>query len=230
VSGGLRVMSANLKNGAADPEAFGELVEAVEADLVAVQELGFAQAEALARRLPFGKLEPRRDHRGMGIALRRPGSVRYVPLRYRGLYVADVDAGGPGADGEPIEVLNAHIAAPHSLPIGRTLSRRRAQLAGLLRYLDRAVAPRRVLVGDLNSTPAWPVYWRLRRRFRDAAIEVARRGDRRPRATWGPWPSGRRLLRIDHALVDGLDVRDFRVLPIEGSDHAALVVDLVVPD
>ena len=223
----LRVVSANLKNDGADAEAFGVLVESVEPDLVAIQELGFNQAEVLARLLPFGKLEPARNHKGMGIALRRPGSVRYVPLHFRGLYVADVDAGG---DEGSIEVLNAHIAAPHVLPLRQTFARRRKQLAGLLHYLDSTVAARRVLVGDLNSTPIWPIYRQLCRRFRDAAIEVARRGDRRPSATWGPRTAGRRLLRIDHVLVDGLTVRDFRVLPVTGSDHSAIVVDLAVPD
>jgi len=218
VSVGLRVVSANLRNGGADADGFGQLVERVEPDVVAVQELGFAQANVVARLLPFGKLDPARNHKGMGIALRHPGSVRYVPLRYRGLYIAEVDPG--------IEILNAHIAAPHTPPIRQALARRREQLAGILWYLDTSSAARRVLVGDLNSTPAWPVYRRLCRRFRDAAIEVAERGRRRPRATWG-W-TGRRLLRIDHALVDGLSVRDFQVLRIPGSDHSGLVVDLAL--
>jgi endonuclease/exonuclease/phosphatase family metal-dependent hydrolase len=223
----LRVMSANLMNDGADAEAFGALVETVEPDLVAVQELGFAQAEVLARLLPFGKLEPARNHRGMGIALRRPGSVRYVRLRYRGLYVADVDGDG---DAGSIEVLNVHIAAPHILPPHQSFARRRAQLAGLLDYLDGSEAERRVLVGDLNSTPVWPVYRRLARRFHDAALEVARRSERRPCATWGPGTNGRRrLFRIDHVLVSGLAAQDFRVLPIRGSDHSAVVADLAWP-
>jgi endonuclease/exonuclease/phosphatase family metal-dependent hydrolase len=223
---GLRVISANLKNGAADPEAFGELVETIEPDVVAVQELGFAQAEVLARLLPFGKLEPARNHKGMGIALRRPGSIRYLPLRYRGLFVAEVDVSDPGAGREPVEVVNAHIAAPHTIPLGRAFARRRDQLDGLCRYLDASPDRPRLLVGDLNSTSVWPLYRRLRRRFQDAALEVARRSGGRPVPTWGPWVRGRRLLRIDHALVNGFGVLDARVLRIPGSDHSALVVDL----
>jgi endonuclease/exonuclease/phosphatase family metal-dependent hydrolase len=84
VSGfGFRLLTANLANGAADPSAFADLVEAAEPDVVAVQELAPEQAEALARVLPFGKLEPARDHHGMGIALRAPGSVRRLSLPYR---------------------------------------------------------------------------------------------------------------------------------------------------
>lgn len=227
---GLRVMSANLKNGGADPDAFGDLIERVEPDVVAVQELGFAQAEVLARQLPFGKLEPARNHRGMGIALRRPGSIRFVPLRYRGLFIAEVDGPGAGPGREPVEVVNAHIAAPHTVPLGRAFARRREQFAGLCRYLDTSAVRPRLLVGDFNSTSVWPVYRRLRRRFEDAALEVARRAGGRPAPTWGPWLRGRRFFRIDHALVSGLGVRDARVLPIRGSDHAALVVELELPD
>ena len=66
---GFRILTANLANGAADADAFADLVEAAEPDVVVVQELAPDQAEALARVLPFGKLEPTRTHDGMGIAL-----------------------------------------------------------------------------------------------------------------------------------------------------------------
>lgn len=226
---GLRVMSANLKNGGADPDAFEELIERIEPDVVAVQELGFAQADVLARHLPFAKLEPARNHRGMGIALRWPGSIRFVPLRYRGLFVAEVDVPAAGPVPMPIEVVNAHLAAPHTVPLQRAFARRREQLAGLFHYLDATPAPSRLLVGDLNATTLWPAYRRLRRHFQDAVLQVARRERRRPDPTWGPWLRGRRFFRIDHALVSGLGVLDARVLPIRGSDHAALVVDVERP-
>lgn len=219
----LRILSANLANGKADAEAFAALVEAVTPDLVAVQEIHPVQAEALARVMPFGKLEPARDHKGMGIALREPGSVRPIVLPYRGAFAAEL----PGPDGdEPIEVLNLHLAAPHVHPVLSRLRDRRGQLREVLAYLDATPRRWRVLAGDLNATPIWPAYRRLRARFDDAAVEAARRLGVRPPRTWGPWSGSTRLLRIDHVLVRGLVAQDSWVLPLRGSDHSALVTDL----
>ncbi|HWC02839.1 MAG TPA: endonuclease/exonuclease/phosphatase family protein [Methylomirabilota bacterium] len=219
----LRILSANLANGRADADAFGELVEAAGPDVVAVQELAPPQAEALARVLPFGKLEPAWDHHGMGIALREPGSVRALPLPYRSAFVAELP--GP-ADDESIEILNLHLAAPHVHPVVQRMKDRRGQLRHVLAHLDATPRRRRALAGDLNSTPLWPAYRRLRARFDDAAVEAARRIGRRPGRTWGPWAGSMRLLRIDHVLVRGLAAAETSVLPLRGSDHSALVADL----
>jgi vancomycin resistance protein VanJ len=222
-NGRLRVFSANLANGRASAGAFAELLEALEPDVVVVQELAPRQAEALARVLPFGKLEPSRDHHGMGIALAAPGHVRALPLPYRSAFVAEVPW---PAGGEPIEILNVHLAAPHVRPVVQRLRDRRGQVRDVLAYLDAAPRGRRVLAGDLNASPLWPAYRRLRARFDDAAVEGARRAGRRPGRTWGPWPGSVRLLRIDHVLVRGLVATASRVLPLRGSDHSALVADL----
>ena len=223
----LRILSANLANGLADGDAFADLVEALEPDVVLVQELTPRQAEALARVLPFGKLEPARDHKGMGIALRDPGSVRRLHLPYRSAFVAEVTR---AMDEEPIEVVNLHLAAPHVHPVIQRLRERRGQLDLVLAHLDDLPRPRRVLGGDLNATPLWPAYRRLRARFDDAAVDAARRIGRRPGATWGPWPGSMRLLRIDHVLVRGLTAVETRVLPLRGSDHSALLADLTPAD
>jgi vancomycin resistance protein VanJ len=227
MSGGwsLRVLSANLANGRADAAAFGGLVEAMEPDAVLVQELAPSQAEVLARLLPFGKLEPARDHHGMGIALRAPGIVSHLRLPYRSALVAEL--AGPGGD-EPVEVMNLHLAAPHVRPVRAPIDRR-GQVRHVLAHLDGTPRRRRVLAGDLNATPLWPAYRRLRTRFDDAAAEAAGRLGRRPGRTWGPWSGSMRLLRIDHILVKGLVATESRVLHLRGSDHSALVADLALP-
>jgi vancomycin resistance protein VanJ len=223
----LRILSANLANGRADADAFGDLVESVEPDVVVVQELAPPQAEVLGRVLPFGKLDPARDHHGMGIALRAPGSVRALRLPYRSAFVAELPR---PEDDEVVEVLNLHLAAPHVHPVTQRFRDRRGQLRDMLAYLDTASSRRRVLAGDLNSTPLWPAYRRLRSRFDDAAVEAARRIGRRPGRTWGPWSGSVRLLRIDHILVRGFVATETRVLPIRGSDHSALFAELVPGD
>ncbi len=226
MTGAVRVLSANLANGRAHADAFAALVDRVSPDVVVVQELDPGQAEALARVMPFGKLEPARDHHGMGIALREPGTIRRLPLPYRGAFVADV----PFAGDDTLEVVNLHLAAPHVQPLPRRLRERRGQLLDVLAYLDATPRRRRILAGDLNATPLWPAYRRLRARFDDAAVEAARRLGRRPARTWGPWPGSVRLLRIDHVLVRGLVAREARVLPLRGSDHSALLAELEPAD
>jgi endonuclease/exonuclease/phosphatase (EEP) superfamily protein YafD len=223
VNRSLRVLSANLANGRAEPEAFAGLVEALAPDVVVVQELAPPQADALAGVMAFGKLEPAWNHHGMGIALRDAGSVQWIQLPYRSALVAEI----PGVDGvEPIEVVNLHLAAPHVQPLPRRLRERRDQVRGILAYLDAVPRRRRILAGDLNATPLWPAYRRLRDRFDDAAVQAAQRLGRRPDRTWGPWPGSIRMLRIDHVLVRGLVASAARTLALPGSDHSALMADL----
>jgi endonuclease/exonuclease/phosphatase family metal-dependent hydrolase len=216
------MMSANLRNGGADPAALAELVRRVAPDAVLVQELTPEQAKALASVMPAGQLVPARDHHGMGIALRAPGAVRRLRLPGRDALVTELVL-----DGLPrVEAVNVHLTAPHVLPAWRTLAHRRGQVRGLLRHLGESPSRARVLMGDLNATPVWPAYRRLVARLADAAEAAAHGNGHRPQATWGPWPGAPRLFRIDHALVSGLTVLALQVLPLPGSDHSAVVVDV----
>jgi len=220
-------VSANLLAGGADAEGFASLAVGLGADVVAVQELGHEQAEALAARFPHGRLAPRADYDGSGIALARPGRVEPVPIAGRGAHRAILEPDAWPELAAPLEVLGVHVFAPHA-GSGLGLLRRRPQLRDLLDVLARPAPGGRVLVGDFNATPAWPVYRRVAARMEDAARTVARREGRRPERTWSPRPEGARLLRIDHGFVDGLVPEAFRVVPVAGSDHRALVLDVSV--
>lgn len=222
----VRLVSANLWNGHADADAFAALVDELGADVVAVQELGFLQAEALSRVMPHGQLDPADDYTGLGIALRRSGEVWRLPLPCRDARLTEVMLDGINGAAESIEIVNVHIQAPHFPITPATHFRRRGQLRGLERYLDASPQRRRAVVGDFNATTIWPVYRRVAARLTDAAVEWARRHGREPAPTWGPWPTAPRLLRIDHAFVGGLHVRDFRTVSVRGGDHSAIVVDL----
>jgi endonuclease/exonuclease/phosphatase family metal-dependent hydrolase len=195
--------------------------------VVAVQELGHEQAEALSAVYPHGRLEPRTDHQGGGIALARPGEVRRLPLRERDAFRVELEPGGWPQLATSLEIVNVHVFAPHSQG-GLGLLRRRPQLQDLERHLRATPGRPRVVVGDFNATPLWPVYRRMRRLMEDAAVCVARREGERPRRTWGPRPGSPRLLRIDHGFVDGVEAEAFRVLEIAGSDHSAIVLDVAV--
>jgi endonuclease/exonuclease/phosphatase family metal-dependent hydrolase len=193
--------------------------------VVAVQELAPLQAEALAAVLPFGRLDPAENYRGMGIARRSPGEVTRLPLEYRDAYVTEVELASAR-----VEIVNVHVLAPHAGLPWQALAVRRAQVRGLEAHLAASPDRCRVLIGDFNATPLWPVYRRLTRRLQDGAREAVRGNGARPARTWGPWPGAPRLLRIDHVLVCGVTVSAVRVVDLPGSDHSALVADLTLPD
>ncbi len=223
-----RLVTANLWNGAADPAAFAAQIEELGADIVAVQELSAAQADALARVLPYGVLEPADDCSGMGIALRRPGSVRRLALPCRDARVAEVEIATAGGADVSVEIINIHVQAPHSAVPWRTINKRAGQWRGLQQHLDATPNRRRAVVGDFNATPRFPFYRNMVARLTDAAVDAAQRHGGRIKATWGPTPKARRLLRIDHVFVHGLAVHEFRVVPVKGGDHSAVFVDLSV--
>ena len=224
----LRILSANLWNGGADPDAFAELVVREHVDVVAVQELTPEQAEALGAVMPHGELHPARDFGGMGVAMRQPGKLTRVPVPHRDARAVALSPDDWPKLDAPIEIVNVHIMAPHVFKPQLGLRWRGPQMTALERYLAARSVPQRVVVGDFNATPAWPVYRRMAAQSTDAAAAVAERTGVRTRATWGPWFGAPRLARIDHAFVSGVEVEAFRVLEIAGSDHSAIVLDVTV--
>ncbi len=222
----IRILSANLLNGGADPEALCELTRSLNVDVAAFQELAPEQAEAISDVLPFGALYPARDYLGMGIALRRPASQDRVRLPLRDALVARLCPDSWPGLSRPLDVVNVHVTAPQVWPPWRTWSQRRGQLRGLMDHLDDQTEQRIALIGDFNATPHWPLYRGLASRIADAALLDAQRRGTRPSRTWGPWPSAPRLLRIDHVFVRQTEVEALRVVRIHGTDHSAVVVDV----
>ncbi len=229
-SGALRLITANLYHDRATPAALAAQLEALAVDIGCFQELGARQASAIADVLPYGKLEPGAtsdDHDGMGIAARRPVSCARLSLPKRDARVARLAPSEWPELPEPLELFNLHIQAPHVWPQWRALALRDAQLAALLPHLAASADGARVLCGDFNATPLWPVYRALSERVTDLALEHAALRRERPARTWGPWPGAPRLLRIDHVLGHGVFAASVRVLPLAGGDHSAVVVDLL---
>jgi endonuclease/exonuclease/phosphatase family metal-dependent hydrolase len=228
--GAIRLITANLYHDRARPDALAVLLDELAIDVACFQELGARQADAIARVLPHGKLEPGatpRDHDGMGIAARRPLGASRLALPKRDARLAALTPRDWPELGVTLELVNVHIQAPHTWPQWRALALRRAQLAALLPHLDATPEARRIVCGDFNATPLWPVYRALGARFADLALEHAAQRRERPLRTWGPWPGAPRLLRIDHVLGAGVLAANVRVLPLAGGDHSALVVDLI---
>jgi endonuclease/exonuclease/phosphatase family metal-dependent hydrolase len=210
--------------GRADPDGLVDLIRRYQIDVFAAQELGPANAEAIASELPHGQLEPHVEYQGMGIALRHPGAYSRIPMYYRDARRVVLDpADWPGLE-RAVDLVNVHFHAPHTLRPFPSLLVRRRQARDFDRFLAAHPSETRAVVGDYNSTPQWPLYQRYARRFSDAAILAAQREGRNVVGTWGVRPGTRRLLRIDHALVRGLEVESFEVVPIPGSDHSAVVM------
>jgi endonuclease/exonuclease/phosphatase (EEP) superfamily protein YafD len=225
----MRILTANLREGLASPFALRDLLRDQRIDVACFQELGPAQTEAIRDILPHGLLNPgegARRYHGGGIASAVPLEVRRLPLPGRDAFVTELDAAVSPALDTSIELVSAHVLVPVSRHHWRIPAVRRRQVRALLDHLDATPERPRMLVGDLNSTPAMPAYRAFTSRLRDLHGEHAGRAGHLPPPTWGPSPRGPRLWRLDHALARGLDGARVEVVRIEGSDHAGLVVEV----
>lgn len=209
----LRVLTSNLYNGGADPSGYARLLERVDPDVVAAQELSADLAEVIGSRFDHGLLAPADDFKGMGLVSRHPIEVARVPLPHRDALV--------GSNG--ITIWCVHLANPVDRP--PPIRARRQQVRRITDEIAATDGPT-LLVGDLNATPLWPAYRRLRTQLDDGVADWARRNGRRPSRTWGLRPWWPAVLRIDHALVRGLVVLNTFTVRVPGSDHRALVVDV----
>lgn len=218
----LRILTQNLYNGRADPESLAGVLDEYQPDIVAVQELSANAARVLESWGNHGLLDPRNDTTGMGMVLRGSAQLSRPEFPVRRPVVATLR----GVEWDlacDVRVVNAHVMNPIVRPLSFTRRLRARELAGLRNMLLAEMpSDACVVVGDLNSSPAWPLYRQLRRVATDAAQQAGT-----ARRTWGPWPWSPRLLRIDHAFLKG-PIRGMRtqVVRIAGADHSGLLVDI----
>ncbi|HYO44836.1 MAG TPA: endonuclease/exonuclease/phosphatase family protein [Candidatus Limnocylindrales bacterium] len=201
----LTVLTWNLELGSKAADASVEGIAAMDADLVALQELTPVVAAAieadaaLTARYPYRILEARDGTAGLGLLARRPllvrGSERDPLILRAGLLLED---------GRTIEVLNVHpyppgISLAIRFPVGLDTRRRDEDLSIIAARADAAPLPAALVVGDLNATPAEAGIAVLTRGLTDAHEAVGTG----PGFTWRPGPlEGLRLglLRLDHVL------------------------------
>ncbi|MDJ0665075.1 MAG: endonuclease/exonuclease/phosphatase family protein [Acidimicrobiia bacterium] len=215
----LRILTANLYNGRARPAAFAEVLRAVQPHVVAVQELSENAAEVLAEWGVSRLLDPRDDTTGMGLATDVEASFDRLEFPYRNPVRATFDGSRWGMG--RVEALSTHLANPISRPWRSSRKLRTAEL-NALEHLLGTPAETRIVVGDFNSSPVWPVY----RRVSDLATDGAREAGT-AQATWGYFPWSPAMLRIDHAFIQGARAVETRAVKIAGSDHRGLIVELV---
>jgi endonuclease/exonuclease/phosphatase (EEP) superfamily protein YafD len=214
-------MSANLQNGRASPQSFQGVLARWNPDVVVTQELAPDCAAVLVASHPHGVLRPGIDYSGIGFAARRPVEVATVPLVVRNGLAGLLAAPHWPVGGEEIEIIGVHLTNPLQRPWWRARAIRRREAEALL---GREARSHRLVVGDMNATPAWPLYRTLGGLGSDAARAV-----HTPRRTWAPFGWMPPLLRIDHGFVRGLDVVAVNRVKVGGSDHHALVVDVQLP-
>jgi endonuclease/exonuclease/phosphatase (EEP) superfamily protein YafD len=224
----VRLMSANLYEGMADPD---RLVRSAreQADVVAFQELTPQEADRLSRAgldatFPYRWLEARDGAGGVGIWSRFPIET---PRRIGGYTFAFLTAHirVAGVSTDPTVVV-AHVAGPWPLPIDdwrRDLTRLPATLSEVG---DQAGASSVIVATDLNSTTDMrPFRALLGNGYRDAAEQSG--------AGIKPtFPADSRLppvVVIDHILTRNCTATSLRTLKIPGSDHRGLVATISIP-
>jgi endonuclease/exonuclease/phosphatase (EEP) superfamily protein YafD len=203
----LTVLSWNLEVGGRAAPTSVDGIRALDADLVALQELTPDVAAAieadptLVARYPYRILDPHPGTDGMGLLAKRPlvvGASEREPLILR--------AGLLLADGRAIQVMNVHPYPPgirlvSRLPVGLD-TRRRDEDLGVIgaRAASTDAGPAALLVGDLNAAPTESGYVELWDGLTDAHEAVGTG----PGFTWRPSlleDLGLGLLRIDHVMT-----------------------------
>ncbi len=223
----VRLMTANLLKGGATAEALYDVLTQIKPDILAVQELTAAVAPVLRDEFPHHQLTIDPELPGVGMAARRPVSWEELPMPRRSGMVATLQPGDWPEFTGPVELIAIHLTNPIAGFPWTTTRARRSQLMAIEKRLQTSAVARRVLCGDLNATPIWPAYRRLLRHYQDGIGEAEVHQGRRPPRTWAVLRKGPRLLRIDHVLVSGLRVVSTHTMPLAGSDHLAVVADLV---
>ncbi|MDX6681621.1 MAG: hypothetical protein QOG94_1660 [Solirubrobacteraceae bacterium] len=216
-------MTLNLFDGKAEAREILRLVRKYRVDVLSVQELTPRALRGLdaagARRLLPGRvLRPGPRAEGAGLLAR----TRLRALRTRSVGGRPLPQARLRVRGRSVLVASVHPIPPLTDGDTRVWRRQLRTLPGP----ERAGVPR-VLLGDFNATLDHRELRRLLARgYRDAADAT---GDGlRP-----TWPVGRARppITIDHVLLPRqILIRRLTLREIPGSDHRALIVDLLITD
>jgi endonuclease/exonuclease/phosphatase family metal-dependent hydrolase len=222
----LRVMTANIQLGGADLQGLVELVRRNRIDVLSVQELTPAAANALRRRglhrmLPERVLAPAPRSTGGGLYARYP----LRPRRRLGRGPTTFEM--PSARMRVPSVGAVELVAVHpNPPVDGSATE---DWQSDLRALPRADpdGPLRVLPGDFNATLD---HDELREIIDSGYLDAAGEAGKGLIPTW---PTGRRIpppVTIDHLLADErIGVRSVSIHSLDDSDHRPVSAELVLP-
>jgi hypothetical protein len=223
----LRVATVSLRKGLVHPEPVLDLVRRYDVDVLAVQELtpgaeAALCAAGLGELLPSAHVIPARD----GVVPSASGAV------WTRLTVKDRGA-VPGGFEQPTVRLSldgapdVELTAVHTTPPAISPRAVRDWTTDLGALPDPSATVLRVLAGDFNATLDHAALRAvLRRGYADAAQRVGRGLS----WTWRPLRLRFPRLSLDHVLVDPrITVTAVELVPVAGSDHRAVVAELVLP-
>ncbi|WP_239127542.1 endonuclease/exonuclease/phosphatase family protein [Asanoa siamensis] len=223
----LRVLTANIKHGEADPAELVRLVREHRVDVLAVQELNDAFIAAFDK-AGIGALLPHRIVDDPAIYV-NGGLYSRFPLTGTGVHKDDSGFtqayGTVKLDrGAPVTIESVHSCAPlrvADVPCWR---------AGLhAQQPATSDGPIRLLLGDFNATVDHAALRAvLATGYEDAAVNTGNGLV----GTWRPIDHGVKLppIAIDHILIDPrLSIREFAVWPLPGSDHSAVFAEVSLP-
>ena len=222
----IRVLSANVRYGKADPSSLAGIIQQTDPDVVVIVEASepFLESPAFAAALADRPHRVGRAVAGYARAGREDASGTMIISRlslteigklpsHFDQYVVSVGAGST-----PLTLIAAH---PTNMIGGAALWEREGAILGdgVRPHLAEPLA----VVGDFNATPEHLTL----RRLLDEGLTL---GARQAGAGWQPTytaVSGPALIPIDHVLTsERVTTRTFRTYPVNGSDHHAIVADL----
>lgn len=223
----VRVVSANLRYGRADPDTVVAMARD-NADIIAVQELTPEKAKLISAAgidaaFPYRALRAREGPAGVGIWSRYPiHSATERDEFWLGLLTARVQI--PDVTAE-VTIIAAHMSAPWPDPI-RGWRDDLARLTTTLHEIASDTEGPIMVAADLNATRDIREFrMLLRNGYRDGA-EQAGAGLTRTHPADIFLPP---VFAVDHVLTRGCVATSMRTLDLSGSDHRALVADVVVP-
>ncbi|MBO3746986.1 endonuclease/exonuclease/phosphatase family protein [Streptosporangiaceae bacterium NEAU-GS5] len=220
----LRVLTANLYHSAVTADTLLDSIQRIRPDVLAVFEYEPGLREAMdkagiAEFLPFHAVFDDAYAKGTAIYARYPMTPgKLIPGDGPNQVATTLSLPGD----QLVDFVAVHACAPSG-------GWRSACWESSVRALPPAGGRLRILGGDFNSTLDHRVMRDLiATGYRDAA-DVTGMG---LRTTWPyigqPWFI--RKIAIDHVLADPrIAVRAFRVIPMPGSDHRAVLTDLTLP-
>lgn len=227
--GRLRVMTFNVLYSNSNAMALRRSLAEWQPDIVLLQEVSrrwnrdlAGLADLYPYRLQLTDQRPLLDAHGTVILSRFP--VLEMARPDIGQLPGRLTAGRFSVDGHKMWLASTHLVKPATIG-GQTLQR--SQLADLIAWTGTIQEPL-VLGGDFNSTLYTPL------------MEALTKGEGfQPDLQAGPWwqaalstyPAWLPVLglRIDHILARGATIDDARIVKVEGSDHRAVIADIVLP-
>jgi endonuclease/exonuclease/phosphatase (EEP) superfamily protein YafD len=240
----LTVMTFNVLGLQAFTAPLVDVIQAVDADVVFLQEINTRHADALQRELiveyPYQILDPVDGVSGMGLISRFPlrETREQLPLEWVGApQVIELDF-----EGVPVTLLNFHTFSLQFSPLeaaNLNFRYREAQAQALADFAARTPGPL-ILAGDANTTPLSEAYdiittGSLRDAFQEAGWGLGHTfpGSKEPgshRFHIGDWYIPQWLARIDYIFVSPeWGVAAARVAPFDGvSDHRGVIAELVL--